>query len=275
MLRDDTAMELTPESAGPEPHEAIPSFVIDSEREKDRLSLAISLVLHLVIVACIALYGIIGHFHHNLWGGTGGTAAVQVNIASTLPLPTDQPINQNVLSTEMHSQAAALKEKQAEDSASIPLQSTQPKKRSDRGTAQRTPPPQPQTVEQNRARYGEQAGSNIPRSSQQLASSGHTSVTDASFGTMFGWYVTQIDRTMDASGSRSMTDARVPKAAKATIQFAISRDGSHDMPQLIQSSGSSSWDSACIYAARRVDRFERLPDGYRGSYLQVLYDCTY
>lgn len=237
-----------------------------------------SLILHLAIVASIVLYGIIGgFFHHNLWGDAGQGGAVQVSIISNaLPLPTNQPINQNVLSTETPSQAPAPpapKEAKAEDLTAIPIQGKQNKPEHE--TVQRTPPRQQRPVEQNRAQYGEQAGSNMPRSNQQMVTSGHTSINDASFGTMFAWYVTQIDRTMDANSSRSMADASTPKGAQATIQFTISRDGSHDLPRLVQSSGNPSWDAACVYAARRVDRFPGLPDGYRGSYLQVVYDCTY
>ena len=237
-----------------------------------------SLVLHLAIVASVVLYGIIGgFFHHSLWGGSAQGGAIQVSIVSNaLPLPTDQPINQNVLSTETPSLAPAPpapKEIKTEDLNTIPIQGKAIKPQHQ--TVQRTPQRQPQPVEQNRAQYGEQAGSNMSRSSPQMVTSGHTSVNDASFGSMFAWYVTQIDRTMDANSSRSMADASTPKGAQATIQFTISRDGSHELPRLIQSSGSPSWDAACIYAARRVDRFPGLPDGYRGNYLQVVYDCTY
>jgi periplasmic protein TonB len=237
-----------------------------------------SLVLHLAIIASVILYGIIGgFFHRNFWGGPGQGGAIQVNIVSNaLPLPTNQPINQNVLSTETPSEAPAPpapKEIKTEDLTTIPIQGKPIKPKHE--TVQRTPPQKQQPVEQNRAQYGEQAGSNIPRTSQQAFTAGHTSINDASFGSMFAWYVTQIDRTMDANSSRSMADPRTPRGAKATIQFNISRDGTHDMPRLFQSSGSPSWDAACVYAARRVDRFGPLPDGYRGSYLQVLYDCTY
>jgi periplasmic protein TonB len=237
-----------------------------------------SIVLHLALLASIVLYGILGgFFHRNLWGGAGASGAIQVNlVSSALPLPSNQPVNQNVLSTETPSQAPAPpapKEKQVEDLTAIPIAGKQ--KKPEKETIQRTPPQKQEPVPTNRANYGEQAGSNIPRSSQQAFTSGHTSISDANFGSMFAYYVRSIDTTMDQNSSRSMAGPQTAKGAVATIQFTISRDGSHDMPRLLQTSGSSTWDAACIYAARRVDRFGPLPDGYRGNYLQVVYDCTY
>jgi periplasmic protein TonB len=238
-----------------------------------------SVVLHLSLAAGIVLYGFIGGlFHHNLWGGAGASGAIQVNlVSSALPLPSTQPVNQNVLSTETPSPAPAPpqpKAKQEQDETAIPIEGKQ--KKPEHQTAQKTPPKQQEQVENNRANYGEQQGSNIARSNQQQAfTSGQTSVTDASFGSLFGWYVGQIDRTMNSNGYRSMADPRTPKGAKVTITFKINRDGSHGDVELNQSSGSPSWDSVCVRAAQRVDTFGPLPAQYRGSYLQVFYDCTY
>ena len=50
-----------------------------------------SLVLHVVLVACLAFYGwALGLFHHNLWGDAGAGGAMQVNlVSSALPLPAE------------------------------------------------------------------------------------------------------------------------------------------------------------------------------------------
>jgi periplasmic protein TonB len=236
-----------------------------------------SLLLHIGLVAAIVLYGIIGgFFHHNTWGGAGLGGAIQVNMVSNaLPLPSTQPVNQNVLSTETPSQAPSMPEpktKQAEDQTAIPLLGKQ--KKQERETAQRTPPRQQQTVQDNRAAYGEQSGSSMPRAAQNT-SGGPAAVSDASFGQMFGWYVSQINRKMDANGYRSMADPRTPKGARAFIEFPIYRDGSHGNVTLDRSSGSSTWDNACVRAAQRVDTFGALPPQYRGTFLQVSFYCEY
>ncbi len=236
-----------------------------------------SILLHLGLVAGIVLYGILGgFFHENLWGGAGMGGAVQVNLVSNaLPLPSTQPVNQNVLSTETPSQAPAPptpKAKQAEDETAIPISGKQ--KKPEHETSQKTPPKQQQPVETNRANYGEQSGSSMPHASQSTTG-GPATVNDASFGSLFGWYVSQINRKMDASGYRALADPRTPKGARAYIEFPIYRDGSHGNVLLDRSSGSPTWDSTCVRAAQRVDTFGPLPGQYRGSNLQVSFYCEY
>src|ERR1700744_3769987 len=103
--------------------------------------------LHLGLVAAVAFYGILGgFFHHNMWGSPGTGGAIQVNlVSSTLPLPTNQPVNQNVLSTDTPSQAPTPPEpkaKQAADDQAIPLEGKQ--KKQEHQTAPKTPPKQQQ-----------------------------------------------------------------------------------------------------------------------------------
>jgi protein TonB len=100
-------------------------------------------------------------------------------------------------------------------------------------------------------------------------------VNQSDFGSMFGWYVDNINRKMDANGYRSLADPHTPHGAKAYISFQISRDGSVSQVKLDNSSGSSTWDTACVRAAQRVDNFGPLPAGYRGSSLNVSYYCEY
>src|ERR1035441_1637205 len=85
-----------------------------------------SLALHAALAGSLVLYGIIGGFiHHNLWGSPGSGGAIQVSLVSNaLPLPSDQPPNQNVLATDTPSKAPvepAPKAKQAVDRSAIPI----------------------------------------------------------------------------------------------------------------------------------------------------------
>ena len=179
-----------------------------------------SIVLHTALFATLLLWGAMqGWFHHNLWGASGGSGAIQVNLVSNaLPLPSKQPVNQNVLSTETPSQAPTQPEqktKQAVDDDAIALQGKQKKPEKQTQTRSVVKPSDP--VQPNRAQYGEQAGTNVQRTMQNY-SVGQTSVSDASFGSLFGWYVQQIDRKMNQSGNRNMADQRTPKGAKAGIE---------------------------------------------------------
>jgi protein TonB len=236
-----------------------------------------AVLLHCGLVIAIVLYGVIGgFFHHNLWGGSGPGGAIQVNITNTIPLPTDHPPNQNVLATEKPSEAPAPPEpkaKQQEDETAIPIQG-KPKK-PEQQQVQRSPVKPQQPVPQNKAQYGEQAGTQMQRSMSQGAANGPTSVTDANFGSLFGWYVDNINRKMDANGYRNLADPHTPKGARAYISFQISRDGSVSQVRLDRSSGSPTWDNTCVRAAQRVDTFGALPAQYRGNYLMVSFYCEF
>jgi protein TonB len=236
-----------------------------------------SVALHLALVAAIVLYGILGgFFHHNMWGSPGMGGAIQVNlVSSALPLPSNQPVNQNVLSTETPSQAPAPPEpkaKQAEDETAIPISGKQ--KKPEHETAPKTTvkqPPQPT----NRANYGEQSGSNLPRAAQPSLTTGPTTVNNGDFGSRFGWYVDGISRKMSANWYKSLVDSATPRGARAYIDFMISRDGSVGNVRLDRSSGSGTLDNSCMNAARRVDTFGALPAGYNQSTLLVSYYCEY
>jgi protein TonB len=236
-------------------------------------------LLHGLLLAGLIFYGIIsGLFHHNIWGNEGSGGAIQVSLSSAaIPLPSTQPLNKNVLTTETPSPAPAPpapKEEHQIDQTAIPILGKQvkPKQKEQKKTQLHQPPP----VEQNLARYGEQNGTSVPRATQpQNFTNGQTSVSDASFGSLFGWYVGQIDRKMDAAGYRSMADPHTVKGARANIEFEVNRDGSHGPVALDGSSGSSTWDNVCVRAAQRVDTFGPLPAQYHGNSLRVFYYCEY
>jgi protein TonB len=235
-----------------------------------------SLLLHGALAAGIVTYGLLGGlFHHNQWGSAGSGGAIQVNLTNALPLPSDQPPNDNVLATDTPSQApaeAAPKAKQAVDEDAIDIAGKQ-KKPQPKSTV-KTPQHQPQA--DNRAQYGEQAGSSMARSMQtQGFSSGQTTVSDGDFGSRFGWYVDGINRKMASSSFRQEVDPHTPRGAKAFIQFAIHRDGSVSNVQMGQSSGSPTLDRACIRAAQRVDTFGALPAQYNQSTVMTSYYCEY
>lgn len=237
-----------------------------------------SIVLHIGLAAGILLYGVIGgFFHHNLWGSAGAGGAIQVNlVSSALPLPTNQPINQNVLSTEKPSEAPAPpqpKAKQAEDETAIPIQGKQ--KKPEHETAPKTPPKQQPPTPNTRASYGEQAGSSMPRTTQPSLTAGPTSVNNGDFGSRFGWYVDGISRKMAANWYKALVDQSTPRGARAYIDFTIDHDGTVGSPKLERSSGSSTLDRSCLDAARRVDTFGPLPTGYNQSTLLVSYYCEY
>jgi len=236
-----------------------------------------SLLLHGALVGCLLVYGILGGlFHHNLWGGAGNGGAIQVKLVSgVLPLPSDQPPNENVLSTDTPSQAPAEpapKAKQAVDESALAItgKHQKPRQLTTRKTAQLQPPAD------NRAQYGEQAGSSLARATQAPGfTSGQTTVSDSDFGSIFSYYVRSINTKMAASWYKPEVDPHTPRGSRAYVQFAIHRDGSVSNVQMNQNSGSQTLDRSCMRAAQRVDTFGALPAQYTKSTVMTSYYCEY
>jgi protein TonB len=240
-----------------------------------------SLVLHGVLFAGLIFYGILnGFFHHNFWGSPGPGGAIQVSLVSNaLPLPADQPPNQNVLSTETPSQAPAEptpKAKQAVDETAIPISGKEVKQK----VAQNLPkaqPHQPQPKQDTRAQFGEQAGMSMARSTLSQTSSvdAPVSVTNGDFGSRFPWYVDGIKRKVSQNWIRGQVDPRTPKGAAVQIFFRVNRQGVPSSFKVNTASGSTTLDHSCLLATERVDTFGDLPRESNDQWLDVTYDCTY
>jgi periplasmic protein TonB len=238
-----------------------------------------ALVLHALLLSSLVLYGYFaGLFHHNLWGNQGSGGAMQVSIISdAIPLPNNQPLNKNVLSTETPSKAPAPpapKEEHQIDQTAVPIlgKKVKPKQKEQHKTQLHQPPP----TRQNLAQYGEQTGTSIPRATQpQMASNGPTTVGDNDFASRFGWYVDQINRKMANSWFKQEVDPRTPKGARVYLVFSVGRDGTPFNVRLDRSSGSPTLDRSCERGVQRVETFGPLPSAYNQSTLNVSYYCEY
>ncbi len=235
-----------------------------------------SVLLHIGLAGAIAAYYIIGgFFHSNIWGGSSAGGAIRVQVTSAIPLPSDQPPNQNVLATDKPSPAPAPPAPKAApviDEKAIPILGKQKEKPKPAPIA---PPKVQQPVPQNRAQYGEQAANNMPRAIQGQSSPGPTSITQGDFGSRFPWYVDAINRKMSQSWNKGEVDPRTPKGARVFLVFTIHRDGTQSNVQLDRSSGSPTLDRSCMRGVQRIDTFGALPNGYSGNSLNVSYYCEY
>jgi periplasmic protein TonB len=238
-----------------------------------------SLALHGgLVVALVAYTAVTGLFHHNLWGSQGSGAAIQVSLVSNaLPLPNNQPVNNNVLTTEKPSEAPAApspKEEHHVDETAIPISGKQAKQQ--QKNTPKTQQHQQQQQQDNRARYGEQSGTSIPRGLQSgYGANGPVTVGDSNFASMFGWYVNQINIKMSNNWYRQEVDPRTPRGSRVYLVFTIRRDGSPATVKLDRSSGSYTLDQSCQRAVQRVDTFGALPSAYRQNTLMVSYYCEY
>lgn len=237
-----------------------------------------AVLLHLALAGAIVGYYIAGgFFHSNVWGGAANGGAIRVNLVSAaIPLPSDQPPNKNVLTTETPSPAPAAptpKATQKIDETAIPIQGK--KEQAKPAPVPKVQQKVPQPIDNNRAQYGEQAANNMPRAIQGQSAPGPTTVQQGDFGSRFPWYVDGINRKMAQNWNKFQVDPRTPKGARVYIIFPIHRDGTPGNPQLDRSSGSPTLDRSCLVAVQRVDTFGALPSGYNGSELNVSYYCEY
>lgn len=245
---------------------------------------------HLLLVGSMVAWALIhGWWSHNNWGSNeAGAVAVQL-VSNAIPLPADQKPNDNVLATETPSQAPAppaAHAKAAQDQDAIPIATkvAAPKKLAQKQQAvtqpKKLPLPLPRSnpyskpVAQNRAAYGEQAGSQIERS-VTTTSDGPVSVTSGTRGFNYPFYVENIKRRMLQSLYRGEIDPRTAKGAQAYILFTIRRDGGPTEIRMDRSSGSPTLDQACLRAAQRVDSFGPLPSPVTDGPLHVSYYCEY
>jgi protein TonB len=237
-----------------------------------------AVLLHAALAGAIVAYYIAGgFFKSNLWGGATNGGAIRVQLVSpAIPLPSDQPPNKNVLTTETPSEAPSAPQPKATekiDETAIPIQG-----KKEQAKPQPVPKPQqksPQPVENNKAQYGEMAANNLPRAIQGQSSPGPTTVQQGDFGSRFPWYVDGINRKMGQSWNKGEVDPRTPKGARVFVIFPIHRDGTAGNVQLDRSSGSPTLDRSCIRGVQRVDTFGPLPAAYNGSSLNVSYYCEY
>jgi protein TonB len=238
-----------------------------------------SLLFHGLLFGGILAWGLIGGlFHRNNWGSQQAGGAIEAKITSALPLPNDQPRNDNVLATETPSTApaepAARPQKAVEEEA-IPVRGKEKKEKPQKPAA-KTPQHQPPPKPDNKAHYGEQSGSNIARATQnQTVSNGPVSIYNADFGSRYGYYVDNIKRKMLANWIKQLVDPRTPKGTRAYISFTIRRDGTDTDVRMERSSGVPTLDRSCMQAAQRVDTFGPLPADFRESSLPVSFYCEY
>jgi periplasmic protein TonB len=239
-----------------------------------------SVVLHVALGLAIVLYYVVGGFFHaNVWGGSAAGGAIRVNIVSSaLPLPSDQPQNQNVLATDKPSPAPEIPQEKVQsptiDMKAIPIPGKNAKVK-----PQPTPKSQlkqPPPKQENRAQYGEQSGSSIQRAvTGQTTITGPVTVNEGDFGTRFAYYISNIQRKMASNWNKGEVDPRTPKGTRTFITFVIHKDGTVSNVQQDRSSGSPTLDRSCLRAAQRVDTFGPLPAQYSPSTVLTSYYCEY
>jgi protein TonB len=251
-----------------------------------------SLLLHAVLFGGILFYSFFNGFLHHSWGNPGPGSAIQVSLDSAaIPLPSDQPKNDNVLPSEKPSPAPAPPEPKAAkalDETAIPIsgketkldkkkqakaEAKQPTPKQLAASKAKQPPPKPDS----RVQYGEQAGSKLARSTYAQTANANqpVSVSNGDFGSRFAWYVDGIKRKVGLNWDKFQVDPRTPKGAVVEIYFKVNRQGVPSNFRVSTASGSPTLDRSCLLATQRVDTFGDLPRESNDQWIDVTYDCTY
>jgi protein TonB len=271
---------------------------VELEFERDPIGkpMLFAVLLHVVIFGCALSYALfLGLFHRKYWGGANdGAISVQL-VSNAIPLPADQKPNDNVLAAQTPSEAPAPPAPKAtpavdEKAIPIPTKIEPPKKTAQKKQeASKTPvaPPmttkaqphaQPTPKQDNRAQYGEQAAGAVQRATVPANTTTIGSVSVSSSGSRgfnYPYYVSNIERKMQQNLYRGEVDTRTPKGAQVNILFTIHRDGTVADVRLDRSSGSPTFDQACLRSAQRVDTFGPLPSPLSDGNLSVSHHCDY
>jgi periplasmic protein TonB len=267
---------------------------IDVEERYERrapfgVPFAESFGLHLLVIgALMSSVWLHSRIRGNEWGQNLDAGAIQANLVSnapSIPLPQIQKPTDNVLATENPSPAPAIEKQEtlpAPDLKAIPIPVKAPPKKEPPPKKEVQPQeqqkhPQQQEQPKDRANFGEQQASSLPRSmatQQQQTPAAPVSVTGGG-GFRFPYYVAIIQRKTQENWLKQEVDPSTPSGAKAYIYFTLSRDGAPSDVKVGESSGSASLDQSCMRAVQRVDSYGPLPAAYTGSTLQVSYYCEF
>ena len=236
-----------------------------------------SLVFHCAIAAALFGYAFVFHSSGHSWGDSSApSSTIQATMVNSIPLPPRQPVNaDNVLTSEQPSPAPpTAKEKEAPPpdlkALAIPEKPTKPLKLAEKPTPA-TPHPQPIKPQPLKAQTGEAPGVRIAMSATQTRV-GTISVgtTDAAFGQRYAYYVAQIKQKVASQWYTTMLDPSA-RGHRVYILFEIQRDGTPSNIKIQQPSGDSTLDQTALRAVQHIDTFGPLPDGYSGSYINVVY----
>ena len=195
---------------------------------------------------------------------------------SALPLPSNQPLNQNVLSTDKPSPAPAPPAPKAGRPTTTPpfLSRASKRNRSPRRSLHPRLRSPSDTANCGIRRTGRQQH---PARGARRSTTGPTSIAQGDFGSRFPWYVEGINRKMSATWYKGEVDPRTPEGSTRPTRLhdPSRRHGGRNDVTVERSSGSSTLDRSCLRAVQRIDTFGMLPGGYNGSSLHVSYYCEY
>jgi len=247
------------------------------QRESLRRSLVGSIMLHISVLAAVAVQGIVGERTREQWGHPDslGGSAVGINAVSQIPLPSrGGPINPLANDTESSVPAPPTSTPQARKAPepepdAIPLKArkTQTKAGSRQVASVRTSP-----LEKMGTRGQLYSETGRALSSPLMGRTGAGGVgmgTGGAFGNRFGYYRDLLEQRIAQHWHTEDVDPRLRTAPPAVVTFVIYRDGSTGDIRIIQSSGDQALDNSALRAIYEASPFQPLPPGYERSEARI------
>ncbi len=243
------------------------------EHARWRRPIFASVVLHAGLAGVLVAYAMFFQTSRGpMWGTGGGGDAMSAMIVSTLPLPSNETPQQNVLATESKglSQSEPVAQQQEPDAIPIPDKDTKKKitKPVNSNIKPRVLPPQPT----NQVPFGEGGPVSGPFAPFSAAGGqGGMTFTGGSgdFGNRYAYYVQIVQRKVSENWLKYEVDPSVREGRRVYVSFEISRNGEPSHIQVEQSSGVPSLDVSAVRALQRIDTFGPLPSDYSGSRVSV------
>jgi periplasmic protein TonB len=237
-----------------------------------------SLMVHLLLGACLTVSTLLSHSGEG-WGGPG-SGAVSVKLVGGLagvPLPRPETVTTSRVvdsSQGLYTSEPIPKPKEPPaDAREIPEFAREKPKRFISPPSRvlendATPPP-------NAVPYGRGGAPSVPYGEFTLGSDGATNAgmgfggPGGDFGSRFSWYVDAVRGRVSSNWLQSTVDTSVRFAPRAVVTFDILRSGSITNVQVLRSSGNSSVDNSAVRAILGSSPVQALPNEYSGSKVSV------
>jgi protein TonB len=251
------------------------------EHDRWGRALAWSAAFHLAITGLALIYT--AFFYRTsaeTWGAGGSGEAIGATLVSTIPLPANPALTQNVVANESKglTQSQPKIEENSPDAIEIQGKNAKIKPKKNQETAAKEKAQLEPEEENNQVAFGEGGPVSGPYGTFSAGGAkGGFGITGGGgdFGTKYAWYVRVIQQKVAENWMKYEVDPRITSANRVYITFDVARDGHPSNVQVEQSSGVPSLDISATRALQRIDTFGPLPPDYTGGKISVEYWFDY
>ena len=244
--------------------------------------LVYSAVLHVALALAILLSMWLQR-PGDAWGGVGGgsDSATKVNLVTSagipMPTPTIPTVSDTVDPTKGLNKEEPKPPEPITDATKLPKfekEKPLPISKPSKVMENKIKPPD------NATKYGQGGGQlNVPTGYSQTPGAASAGLAvqgmgGSDFAARYAWYVEAVKRLISQNWQQNTIDSsvRAARQAHATVNFRIMRDGTIKNIQMEKPSGNTSFDTSAQRALLSIDKFQSLPPGYSGQYVDVTFD---